>query len=131
VQGAQYWSLRRADTALDQQLSASCQRLFGVTRASACDAEIQKISRTRGAVSSETFLSTLAAVAEARDQATRIDALSYRNRVMDLQLVAGSVDAIDAFARSLEQTKRFTPKIESANQKETGVEGRLQISVRP
>jgi general secretion pathway protein L len=131
VQGAQYWSLHRADAALDRQLTESCQRLFGVTRASACDAEIQKISRTRGGMSTETFLSTLAAVAEARDQATRIDALSYRNRVMDLQLIAGSVDELDAFARSLEQTKRFTPKIESANQKETGVEGRLQISVRP
>ena len=68
---------------------------------------------------------------EARNQATRIDALSYRNRVMDLQLVAGSVDELDAFARNLEQTKRFTPKIESANQSEAGVEGRLQISVRP
>lgn len=132
VQGAQYWSLRRADSALDQELTASCQRLFGVSRASACDAEIQKISRSRGSVSSETFLSTLAAVAEARDQAMRIDALSYRNRVMDLQLVAGSVDELDAFARSLEQTKRFAPKIESANQNEGGVEGRLQISgVRP
>jgi general secretion pathway protein L len=131
VQGAQYWALRRADAALDQQLTESCQRLFGVSRASACDAEIQKVARTRGSASSETFLSTLAAVAEARDQATRIDALSYRNRVMDLQLVAGSVDDLDAFARTLEQTKRFTPKIESANQSDTGVEGRLQISVRP
>jgi hypothetical protein len=62
----------------------------------------------------------------------RIDALSYRNRVMDLQLVAGSVDELDTFARNLEQTKRFSPKIESANQSDTGVEGRLQISeVRP
>jgi general secretion pathway protein L len=127
VQGAQYWSLRRADMQLGVQLSQSCQRLFNVNRASACDAEIQKLRRANPNAGSETFLTTLEAVAEARQAAMRIDAMSYRNRVMDLQLIAGSVDELDAFARSLEQTKRFTPKIESANQSESGVEGRLQI----
>ncbi len=46
---------------------------------------------------------------------------------MDLQLLVANVDELDAFAHSLEQTRRFTPSIESANQSEGGVEGRLQV----
>jgi len=125
LQGAEYWSLRRGDNAMGDLPTESCQRLVGASRASACDAEVQQ--RLRTATSSETFLTTLEAVAAARNPAMRIDALSYRNRIMDLQLVAANVDEIDTFARALEQTRRFAPKIESANQNEGSVEGRMQI----
>ncbi len=45
-----------------------------------------------------------------------------------MQLIAGDVGAIDKFARDLEQTHRFASKIESANQNNSGIEGRLQIA---
>ncbi len=57
----------------------------------------------------------------------RIDALSYRNRVMDLQLIAPSVTAIDEFSRALEQTRRFDVEIEAQNPVDSGTEGRLRI----
>jgi hypothetical protein len=72
-------------------------------------------------------LSTLAAIAAARDPVMRIDALSYRNRVMDLQLMVPSVPALDEFSRALEQTRRFDVSIEAANQIDSGTEGRLRI----
>jgi hypothetical protein len=72
-------------------------------------------------------LSTLAAVAVARDADTRIDALSYRNRAMDLQLIAPSVPKLDEFSRELEQTRRFDVEIEAANQSDDGTEGRVRI----
>ncbi len=75
----------------------------------------------------EDFLSTLAAVSAARDSAMHIDALSYRNRILDLQVLAASVPALDEFARGLEQTKRFDAEIQAANQKDTGTEGRIRI----
>lgn len=127
VQGAQWWSLSRADAVLGEQLAEACQRLVGTSNPSACDRAVGDRLRMDGSGSSETFLSTLEAVAEARNSALRFEALSYRNRTMDLQLVADNVDELDSFTRNLEQTKRFTPKIESANQNESGVEGRLQI----
>ncbi len=133
LQGAEYWSLRRADAALGEQLTASCQRLVGANRASQCDAEVQKRLRESSAGSRETFLSTLDAVAAARIAQMRVGALSYRNQTMDLQLIVANVDELDAFAHSLEQTRRFKPSIESANQNasEGGVEGRLQIVGAP
>jgi general secretion pathway protein L len=127
LQAASYWSLSRADGVLGEQLTESCQRLVGASRASQCDAEVQERLRNDGAASGETFLSTLEAVAAARNAAMRIGALSYRNQTMDLQVIVANVDELDAFASGLEQTRRFKPTIESANQSEGGVEGRLQI----
>ena len=62
------------------------------------------------------------------DPEMRIDALSYRNRTMDLQLLAASVPALDEFARGLKQTKRFDAEIQAANQKDSGTEGRVRIT---
>jgi len=127
LQGAQYWSLRRADEGLEKLVLESCQRLVGANRMSACEAELLKRTRQQSSGTSETFLSTLDAIAGARKPEIRVDALSYRNKIMDLQLVVATVDELDAFARSLEQTHRFTPKIESTSKNEDKVEGRLQI----
>ena len=128
LQGAEYWTLRRTDKALGDLLTETCQKIVGTNRASACDAAVQQRLRAMGGANAETFLTTLEAIAAARDPVLRIDSLSWRNRIMDLQLVAADVGAIDKFAKSLEQTHRFKPKIESANPNDSGVEGRLQIA---
>ena len=127
LQGAEYWSLRRADNDLGTRLTTQCQQVVGTNRTSACDAEIQKRLH-QGNKSAETFLTTLEAIAAMRDPALRIDALTYRNRITNVQLIASDVGALDKFARDLEQTHRFAPKIESANQSNSGIEGRLQIA---
>jgi general secretion pathway protein L len=127
LQGAEYWSLRRADNDLGTRLTTTCQQVVGTNRTSACDAEIQKRLHASGK-SAETFLTTLEAIAAMRDPALRIDALTYRNRITNVQLIANDVGALDKFARDLEQTHRFAPKIESANQSNNGIEGRLQIA---
>jgi general secretion pathway protein L len=127
LQGAEYWSLRRADTNLGNRLATTCQQVVGTNRTSACDAEIQKRLHA-GGKSSETFLTTLEAIAAMRDPSLRIDALTYRNKITSVQLIASDVGAIDKFARDLEQTHRFASKIESANQNNNGIEGRLQIA---
>jgi general secretion pathway protein L len=127
LQGAEYWRLRSADKDLGTRLATTCQQVVGTNRTSACDAEIQKRLRGTGK-NTETFLTTLEAIAAMRDPALRIDALTYRNRITNIQLIAGDVGALDKFARDLEQTHRFAPKIESANQGNAGIEGRLQIA---
>lgn len=127
LQGSEYWSLRRADNDLGARIATTCQQVVGTNRTSACDAEIQKRLHASGK-NVETFLTTLEAIATMRDPALRIDALTYRNRITNIQLIAGDVGALDKFARDLEQTHRFAPKIESANQSNSGIEGRLQIA---
>ncbi len=128
AQGAQYWQLRRADQSLSDLVASTCQRAVGDARQSACQREVQqRLGASAAGAGGEDFLSTLAAVSAARDSAMHIDALSYRNRILDLQLLAASVPALDEFARGLEQTKRFNAEIQAANQKDNGIEGRVRV----
>jgi general secretion pathway protein L len=127
LQGAEYWQLKRADAALDDAVASSCQRVVGQTSTSACQREvIQRLGASAGSAT-ESFLSTLAAIAAVRGADLRIDALSYRNQVMNLQLMAPSVTALDEFSRALEQTRRFDVEIEAQNPVDAGIEGRLRI----
>ena len=68
-------------------------------------------------------MSTLAAIAAARDAEMRIDALSYRNRAMNLQVVAPDFTMIDTFSRELEQTRRFEVVLEANNPARRGNRG--------
>jgi general secretion pathway protein L len=129
AQGTTYWQLRRADQALTDLVATNCQRVVGDARTSACQREVQQRSSANASGSgNQEFLATLAAVAAVRDSAMHIDALSYRNQILDLQLLAASVPALDEFARGLEQTKRFHAEIQAANQKESGIEGRVRVT---
>jgi type II secretory pathway component PulL len=128
LQGVDYWSLRRTDGQLTQQLASDCQRLVGATRSAACEVEVRERLRGAGASTGEGFLATLTAIAVARNAATRIDALSYRNGAMDLQIVAPDISALDDFARRLQSTGHFNPVLESSSEKNNATEGRMKIN---
>ena len=128
LQGAEYWQLKRADAALIDAVASACQRVVGQSSTSACQREVvQRLGANAGSAT-ESFLSTLAAIAAVRTAELRIDALIYRNRVMNLQLLAPSVTALDEFSRALEQTRRFDVDIEAQNPVDSGTEGRLRIA---
>jgi type II secretory pathway component PulL len=128
LQGAQFWQLRRTDIALATLVGASCERMVGDSRLSACQREVQqRLGADATSGNGPDFLATLAAIAAARVPQMRIEALSYRNRVMDLQLVVPSVPALDEFARGLEQARTLNAEIEAANQTDNGTGGRIRI----
>jgi type II secretory pathway component PulL len=130
AQATQYIVLKREDLSLTEQLTTICARSFASSRISACTAEVQRRLAAAGAQPSrggESFLTTLAVVAESTTGDNRIEALSYRNRVMDLQLAVPSVALLDAFAQRVSDSDRFDVRIQSANTNDSGVDGRLQI----
>ena len=128
LQGAQFWQLRRADAALTAVVASTCQRVVGDSSTSGCQREVRQRLGANAGTTTEDFLSTLAAISVARSPDLRVDALSYRNRVMDLQLLGPSIVEIDAFGRALEQTRRFEVEIESNNPVDAGTEGRLRVA---
>jgi general secretion pathway protein L len=128
LQGAQFLQLRRTDAALDAVVGPACQRVVGDSSTSGCQREVRQRLGSNTGNASEDFLSTLAAVAAARDPQMRMDALSYRNRAMNVQIVAPDLATIDAFSRKLEQTRRFTVVLESNTAVDGGTEGRLRIA---
>lgn len=130
AEAVEYWTLGRADRRLTETLTARCTELMSTTRLSACASAVQRRLSDAGAESAtarETFLSTLSAVAEFRPEDSLIEALSYRNAVMDLQLTAPSVPSLDTFAQQIVDTERFVARIQSADQSEAGVEGRVRV----
>ncbi len=128
LQGAEYWRLRRADGALSDVVANACQRVVGDSSTSGCQREIRQRLGSNAGTAAEDFLSTLAAIAGARDAEMRIDALSYRNRVMDLQLLVPNVVALEDFSQALDETRRFYVQIETAYRRDDVTEGRLRIA---
>jgi general secretion pathway protein L len=131
TEGARYFFLNRQDQALASLLEAACQRSFQAPRLATCQSEVRRRLAASGAAADagneRGFLVALAAVAEARDPQSRIEALSFRNGVLDLRVLAPSVPALDAFAQNLGSGGQFEVNIQSANPADDGVEGRLQV----
>jgi len=127
---------KRREMGLEGDLAAEAQEVakgladqFILTRAQpVCQREVRQRLGDNAGGATEDFLSTLAAIAAARDPEMRIDALSYRNRAMNLQLVAPDLTTIDTFSRELEGTRRFEVVLEANNPVDGGTEGRLRIA---
>jgi len=131
TEGVRYYALSQQDQALMSQLETGCQSAFQAPQIAACRSEIQRrLAASGGSSAGESgpiFLATLVAVAEARDPASRIEALSFRNGVTDLRVIAPDVPALDSFARDMARSGQFQVNIQSANPGTDGVEGRLQV----
>lgn len=130
AQTAEYFSLRSQDRELTELLTASCRSAFGANQLSSCATEVRRRLSDAGASSSasgEGFLTTLAAVAEHGGGANVLDALSYRDAVMDLRVVVPSVAELDRLRQQIVGTERFDVRVESTTPGQNGVEGRLRI----
>jgi general secretion pathway protein L len=129
AQVAEYFTLRNSDAELTSEMTAICTQAFGSASLAQCTAELRGRLAALGeqSAASAGFLSTLAILAESEVDG-RIEALSYRNRVMDLQLTVPSVMQLDAFAQRIGDDGRFDARIQSTNPNETGVQGRVQIA---
>lgn len=132
VQVGFYLSLSREDDALTALLESNCQAAFATNRLSACETEIRDRLATTGgspeSASDSLFLDTLQAVATARDDETLLRAMSFRDGVTNLRVIAPDVQALDALAQGLGGEGRFQANIQSATPGDEGVEGRLQIA---
>ena len=132
AQGIEYLQLEREDRALTARLTRSCEETFAIPQLSLCASEVRRRLSDAGQTSvanSESFLTTLAAIAEHRGEDSVIEALNYRNRVMDLRLVVPSVPALDLFAQDIMRTDRFNVRIESTADTGSGIEGRIRVEV--
>lgn len=129
VQAAQYISLRSQDRQLTDLLTASCSSAFAATSLSSCGAEVRRRLNDAGASTSavgEGFLTTLATVAE-HGTDNLLQALSYRDAVMDLRVIVPSVTELDSLRQQIVGTNRFDVRVESTTPGDKGVEGRLRI----
>ena len=87
-----------------------------------------RLAQLRGSAPVSGMMTTLATLGEALAQTpdTNIEALSYRNNVTDLRVLAPSVDALDRI-RQVATERGVTAEIQSANPRDSKFEGRLQF----
>lgn len=125
-----YIQLQRNDSALTEALQVRCTEEFRTPDLRQCEAAVrQRLGAVNaGEGGSEDFLATLASVAETTIEANTLRSVSFRNSVMDMQIVTPDVPALDAFSRRLDESGPYTVSVQSTNPQEDGtVESRIQI----
>jgi len=85
--------------------------------------------RGTGNAANESFLQALETAGSSLGAAqnVRLDALSYRAGVLDLRLLAPDVDALERIRRAVGRDGQFSATIQQADQRDEGVEGRIQL----
>lgn len=88
------------------------------------------VLRGTGSTANESFLTALEAVGGALGDTPGItlQSVSFRAGVLDLRLLAPSVDSLEQIRQSVGRGGRFTATIQQANQRPDGVDGRIQLT---
>ena len=132
-----YVELSAADERLNAQVEEAFRATFPWVRevrdpAAQLASELARLGRGTGdGPTPRQFLATLESISAAMRQTsgTRIEAISYRDGVMDIRLTAPDVATLDRLRKLVDEGGRFTAKIQSTDQQTDGVKSRLQIAV--
>lgn len=135
--GLRYAELQAEDERLRAEVVEAFQAAFPWVREvrdprAQMNSELARLGRASGGEQTpRQFLATLESIgtAMAQTSGTRIEAISYRDGVMDIRLTAPDVATLDRLRKAVDQDGRFTARIQSTDQQEGSVRSRLQIQV--
>jgi general secretion pathway protein L len=132
LRGWQWYHYKQLEAHLDSQITSVFQQAMpGSPVPEPLQARKQvelRLNALRGTAPVSGMMTTLALLSEALAQApgTNLEALSFRNNVTDLRLLAPSVDALDRI-RQVALEKGVTAEIQSARPRESKFEGLVQL----
>ena len=129
VMGVQFWKLGAAEVRLDSEIAAVfSQAMPGARQVNARSQVEGRLAQLRGSSVTGGLMTSLGALGEAIAQApeTSVEALSYRTDVLDLRVLAPSVDALDRI-QHVATERGMNAVIQSATPRDAKVEGRLQF----
>jgi general secretion pathway protein L len=136
VAGLEAWRLQREADALGASVAAAVQYTFpdagaGADPRAVLDSRLAQLGQATGAPGGDEFLPTLRVVAEAISRAgdARLESLSYRAGVFDLQVRAPNAETLDQIRQFVTADGTRTAEIQSANAEGDQVQGRLRIAV--
>jgi general secretion pathway protein L len=136
LQGANYWQLSREEAALDAAATQILQQTFPDAAETndpwgTLQARLGAAGGTQTAAGGPGFAEAMDALAGAISQTPEIKmrTLGYRSGIVDLQLVAPSVDALDKLRQQIADSGKFDATIQSANPDDDVIKGRMQITV--
>ncbi|HEU4653890.1 MAG TPA: type II secretion system protein GspL [Steroidobacteraceae bacterium] len=132
LKGWQWYHYKQMEARLDDQITEVFQQAMpGAPVPEPLEARKQvelRLNQLRGTAPVSGMMTTLALLSEALAQApgTNLEALSFRNNITDLRLLAPSVDALESI-RQVALEKGVTAEIQSARPRESKFEGLLQL----
>jgi general secretion pathway protein L len=129
VKGVQYWQLGAEEVRLDSEIAAVFSQAMPGTRQVNARAQVEgRLAQLRGSGITGGLMTSLGTLGEAIAQApeTSVEALSYRADVLDLRVLAPSVDALDRIQHAATE-RGLNAVIQSATPRDSKVEGRLQF----
>ena len=130
-EGARYLALSRENRNVTAMLETACQLNAQATGLAACEAQIRRRLAASVDGNGAGFLEALEEMARAWNDKIRLEALSFRTGVVDLQIIVDDVSSLDGLARDIGGSGTFRASIQSANPTQDGILGRLQIVVSP
>ena len=116
--GAEFFKLNRDNDQLIAETESICGASYSSAQESRCLIEMARRLADSGQTAtsaSDGFLLTLAAVADALDGAMSIDAISYRDQVMVLDVITPNVSYLEAFDQRLTQSDEFALEIQNTS----------------
>jgi general secretion pathway protein L len=122
--------LHRDDNALTAQAAEICAADYSSAELNRCRTEMQRRLSQAGQASTESgagFLGMLATVAEAVGNGAALEALSYRNSVLDLEVVVADVTALDALSQQVSSSGRFSVRLLTNTPEAEGLKSRIQV----
>jgi general secretion pathway protein L len=132
LKGWQWYHYKQLEASLDDQITAVFQQAMpGAPVPEPLETRKQvelRLNQLRGTAPVSGMMTTLALLSEALAQApgTNLEALSFRNNITDLRLLAPSVDALDRI-RQVAREKGVTAEIQSARPRDSKFEGLVQF----
>jgi general secretion pathway protein L len=132
--GVLFWQLSRQETALDAAASQVLSQTFPDASGAADPWNVLTsrlgTSSTSLPVSGPGFSEAIETLASAFAQTPgiQLQTLSWRSGILDLQLLAPNVDALDKLRQQIGEPGVFTAAIQSANPDNDVIKGRIQIT---
>ena len=123
--------LRYLHLSISSLIESRCNSSFQISEITECQSEItRRLTSTNNSINSAlepTFLHVLSTLSGATNEEDVIEALTYRNGVMDLRIDAATATTLDELARNVSSNSSYSATIQSANPVQNRVQGRLQI----
>jgi general secretion pathway protein L len=127
AQGLQLWQLHRAEKRLDAEITQLFSSVLPGQPMVDPRAQLQGVlARAGGGAGALLPAVSLLAQAIGQSPAARIEGLNYRGGVLELRVVAPTIEALDGIRQTM-GSRGATVELQSTNPRDQQVEGRLQV----
>ena len=127
AQGVKLWQLRQAEQKLDAEIAQTFESILPGQPMVDPRAQVQGVlARAGGGAGALLPAVSLLAQAVAQAPATRVEGMNFRGGVLELRVVAPTVEALDGIRQAM-SSRGATVELQSTNPRNQQVEGRLHV----